>query len=112
MRRPRPTLAQVDELKATVSGLRSQLRKAEADREAALAEARAFGARQVAQRRSLEQYVVALHDFNAGRQRLVGGPLNPDLFGGSTGFVPAMGATPTPNNPNPKLSWYQRRRRA
>ena len=114
-RRPRPTLAQVDGLLQLVAEARQAQANAERARDAAIDEARDFGRRQIQLRRSLEQYVGALHDLNAGRQRLGGCGIDPipDHFGGSTGLDPVgIGGTPTPNNPNPTLRWYQRRREA
>ena len=88
-RRPRPTLARVDDLLAQVSWARAMRADAERSRDAAIAEARDFGRRQIQLRRSLEQYVEALHDFNAGRQRFVTGGVDPE----------------------PKLRWRRRRGR-
>ncbi len=128
-RRPRPTLAQVDDLLAQVSQAHAERDAAVRWGDAAIAEARDFGRRQIQGRRSLEKYVEALHDFNAGRQRPGGSGVDPDpdRFGGSTGpdpvgippgqhirpgfVVEVFGGTPTPNNPEPKLRWYQRRPR-
>ena len=109
-RRKRPTLAEADALADKLLEARNAQQAAEADRDKILAEARDFGRRQIAMRRSVEQYVVALQDFNAGRQRLRGIP-RPDEFGSSAGLLPqGIPGTPTPNNPDPKLRWYQRRR--